>query len=126
MVLFFREIGLYPRGLFGSLFKALPMWVKAKVVPTWPQNIALMPVTVREMAAVDGMGPSLERFAGLKTPTLFLLGSQSKQPHILETTLELTKLVPKAKLCELARQGHMAQAVAPKLVASEIAEFLKS
>ena len=126
LVIFFREIGLFPRGLLGSLFRALPMRLKAKVIPGWPKMINLMPVTVREMAAVDGMSPSLVRFAALSMPTLFLLGSQSSQHHIRDTTLELTQLVPNARLCELAGQGHMAQAMAPKLVATEIAEFLKS
>lgn len=125
-VVFFREIGMYPPGLLGSLLKALPMRLKAKAIPTWPKMVGLMPVTVREMAAVDGMGPSLARFAALKMPTLLLLGSRSNQPHIRDTTLELTRLVPNAKLRELAGQGHMAQTMAPKLVATKIAEFLKS
>jgi len=125
-VVFFREIGVYPPGLLGSLLKALPMRLKAKAIPTWPKTVGLMPVTVREMAAVDGMGPSLARFAALKMPTLLLLGSRSNQPHIPDTTLELTRLVPNAKLHELAGQGHMAQTMAPKLAATKIAEFLKS
>jgi hypothetical protein len=44
------------------------MWVKAKLTPTWPKMVGLMPVTTREMVTVDSMGPSLARFAALRMP----------------------------------------------------------
>ncbi|MFZ1991193.1 MAG: alpha/beta hydrolase [Alphaproteobacteria bacterium] len=124
VVAFLQDAGLVPRGPLANLWMALPMWLKAKPMPSWPGLVALAPTVVREFSAVDAVGPSLERFAALKMPVLFLLGTESKQPHIHDTTLELAKLVPKAKLVELKGQGHMAQALAPKLVASEIAAFL--
>jgi pimeloyl-ACP methyl ester carboxylesterase len=124
LVVFFREIGIIPRGPMGRLFTALPRWMKAKLVPTWASNVALMPVTTREIVAVDSIGESLDRFAALKMPTLFLLGAQSHQPHIRDTTLALVRLLPNCTLCELPKQGHMAQLFAPKLVAQEITKFL--
>lgn len=116
---------MMPRGPIISLWAALPMTLKAKQVPSWPLIVSLAPTVVREFSAVDAVGPSLERFAALKMPVLFLLGTKSKQPHIRDTTLELMKLVPNAKLCEIKGQGHMAESLVPKLVASEIAAFLQ-
>jgi pimeloyl-ACP methyl ester carboxylesterase len=124
LVLFLREIGMIPPGLMGRLFTALPAWIRVKLMPSWTSMVALMPVTTREIVAVDGIGKSLERFTALKMPTLFLLGAQSQQPHIRDTTLALVKLVPNATLCELPKQGHMAQLFAPKVVAEQIAGFL--
>jgi len=106
------------------LFRALPASLQARLMPSYVRMIGLMPITIREMVAVDRAGPGLERFADLKMPVLLLLGSQSHQPHIRDVTLALAKIVPNAKLVELKGQGHVAQAQAPKLVASEIAAFL--
>lgn len=124
MVIFLREIGMIPRGFMMNVFLALPMWMKAKLMPTWPRMVDLMPVTAREMVAVDRIGPSLRRFAALRMPTLFLLGSRSDQAHIRDATLALVDLVPNARLCELPGQSHMAQMLAPQLVAAEITAFL--
>jgi pimeloyl-ACP methyl ester carboxylesterase len=72
----------------------------------WSGMIGLMPVTRREMLAVDRTGPSLERFAALEMPTRLLLGSQSHQPRLRDTTPVLAKLVPNARLCKLTGHGH--------------------
>ena len=126
VVTFLQDAGLVPRGPLSNLWMALPMWLKAKALPSWPGLVPLAPTVVREFSAVDAAGPSLARFSALRMPALFILGTESKQPHIRDTMIELAKFVPNAKLVELKGQGHMAQQLAPKLVASEIATFLSS
>jgi len=108
LMIFLSEVGLPPAG----------------PGPIPPEVVALAPTLVREMQGVDSVGPGLEQFAGLTTPMLLLLGTLSDQPHLRDTTLELARLAPKARLRRLEGHGHMANLVAPELVATEIAAFL--
>jgi pimeloyl-ACP methyl ester carboxylesterase len=64
-----------------------------------------------------------ERWAGLKPPVLFLLGAESPQHPLRDSTLALRKVLPGSRLVDLPGQGHNANLSAPQLVADALKGF---
>jgi pimeloyl-ACP methyl ester carboxylesterase len=74
--------------------------------------------------AIVRLGPRLEEYAKIQTPTLLLTGDRSPA-HLGERVRMLAAAMPQASVEVLAGQGHGANDRAPKLVADHIAAFAR-
>jgi pimeloyl-ACP methyl ester carboxylesterase len=72
--------------------------------------------------AIVRLGPSLDRYATIRTPTLLLTGDRSPA-HLGERVRLVAAAMPEASVQVLAGQGHAANDRAPALVAEHIAAF---
>ena len=90
----------------------------------WAQAKTLAWTWTREAAEIDKLGPSLDRYRAIQTPTLLLLGEKSAPRPLRDTTEALRHALPHARLSELQDQGHLAHLRKPELVADRIREFL--
>ena len=77
---------------------------------------------IDDWEAINLLGPRLEAYATIGTPTLLLTGDRSPA-HLGERVRMLAAAMPQASVEVLAGQGHAANAQAPKLVADHIAAF---
>jgi pimeloyl-ACP methyl ester carboxylesterase len=117
------EIG-YTR--FAAIPEEQVRWMRTspRAAQEWAQARALAWTWTREAAAVDKLGPSLDRYRAIQTPTLLLLGERSAPRPLRDTTHALLRTMPHARLSELQGQGHLANLRAPALVADRVREFL--
>jgi pimeloyl-ACP methyl ester carboxylesterase len=109
----FREIVKMPEPELGS-YRQLPMW---KV------RVQLAGTVARELAVLQNYQFQVDRFAGLETLTLLLLGSDSP-PSAREATEKVAAALPNSKIIVLPDQGHIAMDTAPELFAREVRRFL--
>jgi pimeloyl-ACP methyl ester carboxylesterase len=85
--------------------------------------VATAHTVAREIRAEEAHRVDPERFRGLATPVLFLLGEESPDwAH--ESTERIRAALPDARVSILRGQGHAAIMTAPELVAEEVARFL--
>jgi hypothetical protein len=54
--------------------------------PLWKQSAAHTPTWMRELEAINRLGPSLDRYRHLAAPTLLLLGEATAAHHRVATT----------------------------------------
>ncbi|MEF8939281.1 MAG: alpha/beta hydrolase [Salinivenus sp.] len=92
--------------------------------PLWGKMVSLTPRVIREMEAVDGLAPSLERYREVTAPTLLLVGSLTTQDHLAGASRELEGTLPNARIAMLEGEAHMANLTSPDQVAREVAAFL--
>ena len=92
--------------------------------PQWNRQVSLTPTWVRELEAIDQLGPSLDRYRHLNTPTLMLTGSESDEHHLRVASEALNNVLPHASLEHLKGQGHLAHLMAPQMLADIVANFL--
>jgi pimeloyl-ACP methyl ester carboxylesterase len=92
-------------------------------LPMWEVRVQLAGTVARELAALQNYQFQADRFAGLETPTLLLLGSDSP-PSAREATERVAAALPNSKIVVLAGQGHIAMDTAPELFAREVRRFL--
>lgn len=93
--------------------------------PAWPfmlDNALTLGPELRALAAYE---PRPERFAGLRLPTLLLLGGAS-DAAMRATVEEVHTAMPRSELVTLAGQRHAAMYGAPELFADEVRRFLVS
>jgi len=91
--------------------------------PLWSGMVALTPTWGREFRAIDGLPPSTDRYAAVRTRALCLVGGVTS-PHQVAATTALTKVLPDVRTATLPGQGHFAHVAAPDLVAAEVRGFL--
>jgi pimeloyl-ACP methyl ester carboxylesterase len=117
------EIG-YTR--FAGIPEEQVRWMRTSPLAAteWAQARALAWTWTREAAAVAELGPSLDRYRGIQTPTLLLLGEKSAPRPLRDTTEALSRTLPHARISELRGHGHLANLRAPALVADRVREFL--
>lgn len=92
--------------------------------PQWSRQISLTPTWVRELEAIDQLGPSLDRYRHLNTPTFLLTGSDSDEHNLRAASEALNTILPHASLEHLQGQGHLAHLMAPQMLADVVASFL--
>jgi len=88
--------------------------------PFWPAMVADAPATLSDIRALVRYEFDAARFAALTMPVLLLVGSESPRDNYV--TDALAGVLPDRRIAEL--QGHVAQAMAPELFVSTIADFL--
>lgn len=92
--------------------------------PQWNKQTSLAPTWVREMEAIDNLGPSLERYKSLNMPVLLLTGTRSKDYPLKAASEALSTILPHASLEKLQGQGHTAHLTAPQMLADVVINFL--
>jgi pimeloyl-ACP methyl ester carboxylesterase len=92
--------------------------------PQWGRQVFLAPTWVRELEAIDNLGPSLDRYKNLNMPVLLLTGSKSKEYPLRAASEALSTILPHASLENLQGQGHTAHLTAPQMLADVVANFL--
>lgn len=91
--------------------------------PFWQTLVAFAPTIPPEGDALINYDFDPQRFAVLKMPALFLVGSQTEQ-QIGEVLRHLRPAMPQAEWVTFEGQGHMATLTVPKLFADTVLEFL--
>jgi pimeloyl-ACP methyl ester carboxylesterase len=92
-------------------------------LPMWKVRVQLAGTIARELEIFQTYRLKPERFAGLQTPTLLLVGGDS--PSFSRQANEaLDAALPNSKIVVLAGQGHIAMDMAPELFAREVRRFL--
>jgi pimeloyl-ACP methyl ester carboxylesterase len=92
-------------------------------VQAWAARTALVPAWAREMRTVEALPLGVERFRGVTTPTLLLLGTET-EPHHVEATEALHAALPNSEVALLTDQGHTALVAAPDQVCDAVLPFL--
>jgi pimeloyl-ACP methyl ester carboxylesterase len=91
--------------------------------PLWAQMTALVPTFIREWDALFELAPTVERYRSISAPTLLLWGSETAD-HPSFATRVLESTLPNVRSARLDGQGHMANLLAPDLVARMVTTFL--
>ena len=91
-------------------------WAVRPLVAVSPRLRALAP---RQISDLDGVGPRLDVYARIETPTV-LLGGERSPAHLGERLDALAAVMPHAEKVILARRDHSAHLRAPDEVARVI------
>jgi pimeloyl-ACP methyl ester carboxylesterase len=91
-------------------------WAVRPLVAVSPRLRALAP---RQIGDLDGVGPRLDVYARIETPTV-LLGGERSPAHLGERLDALAAVMPHAEKVILARRDHSAHLRAPDEVAHVI------
>lgn len=107
-------------------FVGLPAGVVANMrsAPSWQRMLPLAPTWVREIEAIDGLGPDVRHYGAIRCPVLLLVGTLSAERPLRAAAAALEQVLPDVRCATLQGQGHMAARTAPSLVAELIASFL--
>jgi pimeloyl-ACP methyl ester carboxylesterase len=97
---------------------------QARSSPEWVAMVAAAPTWLPEVQALDCVGSDTTRYRRVNVPTLLLLGSQSPERPLKESTAALSRVLPNARTFVLVGHGHRAEQTAPATVAEAIASFL--
>ena len=92
-------------------------------LPAWQVRIQLVPTIPRELAIDRTYRFDPERFAGLKVPTMLLLGGDSP-PTVRQEVETVDSALPKSQVVILPDQQHIAMDTNPKLFVREVKRFL--
>jgi pimeloyl-ACP methyl ester carboxylesterase len=91
--------------------------------PSWPARVAAVHTFPREERAFAQAHFDPNRAARIAIPTLLLTGSDSPDWHPEVETVAAA--FPNARIAVLEGQGHVADVVAPELVAAQLFAFLE-
>jgi pimeloyl-ACP methyl ester carboxylesterase len=91
--------------------------------PIWPQMVAVAPTLTREARALARIDCDFERYRGIAVPVLLLVGRLSSA-GLRDASERLGGVLPDARTLWLEGQAHVANLVAPDLVARGVADFL--
>lgn len=114
VVTFFREVVHAPPHELEQL----------RSLPSWPARVAAAHTIPREMCGSDGYVFEPNRFSGLRTPTLLLLGGDSP-PFLRAATEAVHSALPNSRIVTLPGQQHTAINTAPELFVREVLQFLQ-
>lgn len=96
---------------------------KLKDSQLWPMRLKLANTIPRELRNEESLTFDPEQFKDFYTPTLLLLGDESpKWAH--NATHRVKEILPNSSIHILMEQSHVAIITAPKMVESEITQFL--
>ncbi len=93
--------------------------------PAWAARMAAAHTIPRELRAVEEYRFDPERFRGVATPTLLLIGGESPA-HMHAATRAAAEALPNARTVVLPGQGHVAMDTAPELFTTEVLHFLRA
>ena len=91
----------------------------------WSARLANAPSMPRELREEERYTFAPDRFAGMRTPTLLLVGGQSP-PRELANAEGVAAALPDATVVELPGQQHVAMYTAPELFVREVLRFLEA
>jgi pimeloyl-ACP methyl ester carboxylesterase len=91
--------------------------------PTWDARLAISSTLPRELRAEQVHTLDSDRLAGIRTPVLMLLGSESP-PWARQSTAAYADALPDCTVRTLDGQGHGAAVTAPELLVDELRAFL--
>jgi pimeloyl-ACP methyl ester carboxylesterase len=91
----------------------------------WSARSANAPSMPRELREEERYTVAPDRFAGMRTPTLLLVGGQSP-PRELANAEGVAAALPDARVAELPGQQHVAMYTAPELFVREVLRFLEA
>jgi len=94
-----------------------------RATPFWSYLVSLAPTMPSEGRALVNHDFDPARFASLKMPALFLVGSVTVQP-LGEVLRRLASSMPHAEWVTFEGQGHAATMTAPKLFTDSVIAFL--
>jgi pimeloyl-ACP methyl ester carboxylesterase len=113
LLTFFREVVRMPEPELATL----------RALPNWPARVGAAHTIPRELRNSGAYAFQPERFKGLGTPTLLLLGGDS--PPIFSGPIEKVRAtLPDARVVVLPGQQHAAINTAPDLFLREVLAFL--
>jgi pimeloyl-ACP methyl ester carboxylesterase len=92
--------------------------------PNWQTLVATIDSHPRQMRALAAYKFDAERMRTVQTPTLLLIGSDTKSPHMREAVSSLKESLPNSKVVVLEGQQHNAMDSARELLAEAIVSFL--
>jgi pimeloyl-ACP methyl ester carboxylesterase len=92
--------------------------------PSWPARVAAAHTIVRELRAVPELPFDPGQAARITVPTLLLAGSDSGDPSVAEIE-DVAAALPDARIEVMEGQQHVADALAPELVAGHLVAFLR-
>jgi pimeloyl-ACP methyl ester carboxylesterase len=91
--------------------------------PEWPRRVATAPTLPRELRGANNYQFTPERFKDLHVQTLLLVGSDS--PEIFKKSAEIVHdALSNSRVQELPGQQHLADLMAPEMVANALIGFL--
>lgn len=90
---------------------------------TWSRRVEAVHTVLREMEAGYAYDFEPERFRGMATPTLLLVGEESPPPAHREAE-RLAEALPNSRIAVLEDQQHVAYRMAPELFAERVVGFL--
>jgi pimeloyl-ACP methyl ester carboxylesterase len=91
--------------------------------PTWLARVAAAHTVSREEQTLEDYRFDPDRFRGMQTPTMLLKGSES--PQFLKDSVDIVhSALPDSRIHLLHGQGHLADIMAPDMVAEVLKEFL--
>jgi pimeloyl-ACP methyl ester carboxylesterase len=115
LVAMFRELLEMPAAEFEQL---------RSVREAWAVRLANAPTLPREIRAEERYTFSPERFRGMRTPTLLLVGGDSP-PRESRNAQGVADALPDARVLVLPGQQHAAMYTAPAVFVREVARFLE-
>jgi pimeloyl-ACP methyl ester carboxylesterase len=98
---------------------------QVRALPSWANRVAAAHTVVREQRVEQDYRFDPARFAGVRVPTLMLLGTETP-PELAASTEMLAGALPDVRVAELAGQGHVAMLTAPEMFVREVLEFLQA
>jgi len=110
----FREVVRMPEAELTAL----------RAQPAWPARVAAAPTITRELRALPEVAFDPAQAARITAPTLLLTGSDSRDPFAADTATVAAAL-PGARVVVLEGQQHVADILAPELVAGHLVAFLR-
>jgi pimeloyl-ACP methyl ester carboxylesterase len=97
-----------------SSFRSTPLWAQMKTI---------VPTFIREWDAIVQLETTVERYREVSAQTLLLWGSETAD-HPSFATRALENTLPNVRSARLDGQGHVANLLAPELVARIVGTFL--
>jgi pimeloyl-ACP methyl ester carboxylesterase len=110
----FREFVLMPAAEVAAL----------RAQPSWPARVDAAPALVRELRANAEAALDPGQAARITVPTLLLTGSDSRDPFAADTRAVAAAL-PDARVVVMEGQQHVADILAPEVVAGHLLAFLR-
>lgn len=96
-----------------------------RTLPSWAGRVAAAHTLPREEHATEQLSPfDPNRFKGMKTPTLLLLGSESPA-FFAEFTKQIHAALPHSNIAVMPGQQHTAMNTAPDMFLREVFDFLE-
>ena len=92
-------------------------------LPTWSQRVDAVHTVLRELEAEYAYDFEPERFHGMTTPTLLLVGEESS-PLMHKNAETIHEAVHESRIAILENQQHLAYRMAPERFAEEVLAFL--
>jgi pimeloyl-ACP methyl ester carboxylesterase len=90
----------------------------------WAVRLRNAPTVPREVRATEGYSFDPERFRGMQTPTLLLVGEDSP-PLELKNATAVAEALPDVRVVLLQGQQHLAMYTAPDAFVREVVRFLE-